>query len=429
MFKYLSPTLLSLILGAGAAPLWSATADERDQHAIAVAKLMTSKMRLPADRQLKDFKEAGYPVDAYVDKVLRFTYLDQFLADLPEADKPKNEAELKALRAELEPALKGNKLGPVAKQIFSGGGGSSTRMVNEIAKIMHPEGAPPLVPLAGEKVQALTRLFDVLGKQAEEDFKAAVDKVKGNKATEDKIWDLPEGGKEFHEAVNQGVEMRLEAMRPLYVAMIALRDGASRGKDFGIDPAPIQEQLKKIFTTVRADQLEKGKTWTDLISQWDFEWGEFNPVLRLHCGTLLGDAVVAGAKSAKDEDVEGVLQAVADFNTKEFRDANIRIEAYRFKIQAWAALLRYRLIQNNARSFNRGTALYQELQNRAKSEEHYRLAGGSPKLAADVGKLAILAARVAHAKGDSSAASGVIAELVGAKPANPYAHYGKGWLA
>ena len=47
-------------------------------------------------------------------------------------------------------------------------------MVNEIAKIMHPEGAPPLVPLANEKVQGLARLLDALGKQAEEDFKAAL---------------------------------------------------------------------------------------------------------------------------------------------------------------------------------------------------------------------------------------------------------------
>ena len=62
MLKYLSPTLLSLVIAsAGMAPLWSATADERDQHAIAVAKLMTSKMRRPAERQLKEYKDSGYP--------------------------------------------------------------------------------------------------------------------------------------------------------------------------------------------------------------------------------------------------------------------------------------------------------------------------------------------------------------------------------
>jgi hypothetical protein len=427
MFKYLSPTLLSLVLAGVGAPLWAATADERDQHAIAVAKLLTSKMRLPAERQLKEYKESGYPTDAYVDKVLRYTWLDQFLSELPEADKQKNEAELKALRAELEPALKTGKLAGVAKQIFSGGGGSSTRMVNEIAKIMHPEGAPPLVPLANEKVQQLARLLDVLGKQAEEDFKAAVEKVKANKAAEDKIWDLPEGGKEFQDAVNQGVEVRLEALRPLNIALIALRDAANRGKEFGIDPAPIQAQIKKIFATERPDQLEKGKTWTDLISQWDFEWGEFNPMIRINCGVPLGDALIAGAKSAKEEEVEGILQAVADFNTKEFKDPNVKAEAYRLKFQGWLGLLRYRLLQNNTRAFNRGWAAWQDFQNRAKAEEYMRLSAVPPRIAGDLGKVYLMAARLAHAKGDSSTASGLMAEMAASK--NPYSHYAKSWMA
>jgi hypothetical protein len=432
MLKSLSPTLLSLVLGIStwSSPLWSATAEEREQHAIAVAKLMTSKMRHPAERQLKDYHEAGYPKsDPYLDKVLRYTYLDQFTTDLAEADKPKHEAELKALRAELEPALKAGKLSGAAKQIFSGGGGSATRMVNEIARIMHPEAPAPLVPLASEKIQVLARLFEALGKQAEEDFKAAVEKVKANKAAEDKIWDLPEGGKEFGDAVNQGVEVRLEALRPLYVAMIALRDGANRGVDFGLDPAPIQAQIKKIFATERPEQLEKGKTWTDLISQWDFEWGEFNPVVRLNCGTLLGDAVVAGVKSAKEEEVEGILQAVADFNAKEFKDANMRAEAYRLKLQGWQSLLRYRLIQNNTRAFNRGWAAWQDLQNRAKSDDFLRLNTIPTRINGELGKLYLTAARLAHAKGDASTANGLMAELAGAKPANPYAHYAKSWMA
>jgi hypothetical protein len=428
MLKYLSPTLLSLVIAsAGMAPLWSATAEERDQHAIAVAKLMTNKMRLPADRQLKEYQGSGYPAsDPYLDKVLRFTYLDQFNADLPEADKAKREAEFKALRAELEPALKGNKLSPIAKQIFSGGGGSSTRMVNEIAKIMHPEGAPPLVPMAPEKVQALARLLDALGKQAEEDFNAAITKVKANKAADDKIWDLPEGGKEQQEAINAGVEMRLEALRPFTVAMLALRDAAHRGKDFGLDPAPVQAQIKKMFTTERPE-LEK-KTWADVLAAWDFEWGEFNPFISLNCGTLLGDALVAGAKSVKEEDVEGILQKVADFSTKEFtKDPNVRGEAYRLKFQAWTSLLRYRLLQNNTRSFNRGWAAWQDFQNRAKTDENMRL-GTLPKIAGDLGKLYIMAGRIAAAKGDSGSAGALWAELSGAKPANPFGHYAKGWL-
>ena len=171
MLKYFSPTLLSLIIGAAGmsplmSPLWSATVEERDQSAVALSKLINTKMRLLADRQLKEFKEAGYPAnDPHLDKVLRALYLDQFRNELPEANKVKNEEELKALRAELDPALKTNKLSVISKLLFSGGGGSSTRMVNEIARIMHPEAPGPLVPMAAEKGQVLKRLMEALGKQ------------------------------------------------------------------------------------------------------------------------------------------------------------------------------------------------------------------------------------------------------------------------
>ena len=53
MFKYLSPTLLSLVIGMGGVlPAWSATTDERDQHAIALSKLMMVGMLHPVNRQI-----------------------------------------------------------------------------------------------------------------------------------------------------------------------------------------------------------------------------------------------------------------------------------------------------------------------------------------------------------------------------------------
>ncbi len=429
MFKYLTPTLLSLTFGViGALPAWSATAEERDQHAIAAAKLMMSGMRHPADRQLKEFKEAGYPsTDPHLDKVLRYTYLDRFATDLPEKDKAKNDSELKALKNELEPALKQNKLSPISKLIFSGGGGSATRMVNEIARIMHPESAPPLVKMATDKAQMLQRLMEALGKQAEEDFEAAIDKVNANKAVEDKMWDLSETSKEYQTTVNAAIDLRMEALRPLFVAMIALRDGANRGEKFGIDPAPIKAFLNQMFTKPRK-QFEN-KSWTELISAWDFEWGEFNPFVRIHCGVLLADAGVAGSKLAREEEVEAVLQSVIDFSVKEFRDPNLRIEAYRLKLMGWNALLHYRLGQNTPKSFNRGAASWQDFLDRAKGDEFLRLDRTPARLAGELGKVYMAAGRLFHAKGDLNAANGLMAELAGAKPVNPYSHYAKGWIA
>ncbi len=428
MLKYLSPTLLSLIIGAaGMTPLWSATVEERDQSAIALSKLINAKMRLLADRQLKEFKEAGYPAnDPYLDKVLRALYLDQFRNELPEANKAKSEEEFKALRAELDPALKTNKLSVISKLLFSGGGGSSTRMVNEIARIMHPEAPGPLVPLAAEKSQLLTRLMDALGKQAEEDFNGALEKMKAGLAEEASGLEKPDNNPLYKKAVENGVKIRLEALAPLSVTMIALRDGVNRGKEFGLDPAPIQAQLTKMFTTVHPE-FDK-KSWADILGTWSFEWGEYNPFIDLHCGTLLGDAVLAGSKVAKDEEVETSLIKVANFNAKEFKDANSIAEAYRLKFMGWTSLLRYRLMQNNNRSFSSGTASWQEFQKLAKKDDFMRLSTVPKAIAGDLGKLYIFAARLLRAKGDSSSANSLLAELSGVKPVNPYGHYAKSWL-
>ena len=433
MLKYLSPTLLSLIIGAAGmspltSPLWSATVEERDQSAVALSKLITAKMRLLADRQLKEFKEAGYPAnDPHLDKVLRALYLDQFRNELLEANKVKNEEELKALRAELDPALKANKLSVISKLLFSGGGGSSTRMVNEIGRIMYPEAPGPLVPMAAEKGQVLTRLMEALGKQAEEDFNAALEKMKPGLADEASGLEKADNDPLYKKAVENGVKIRLEALAPLSTAMIALRDGVNRGKEFGLDPAPIHAQLTKMFTTVHPE-FDK-KSWADILGIWSSEWGDYNPFIDLHCATLLGDAVLAGSKVAKDDDVEDLLMKVANFNTKEFKDANMKAEAYRLKFMAWTNLLRFRLMQNNPRSFNRGTATWQEFQKLAKQDDMMRLSTVPKAIAGELGKLYIFAARLLHDKGDSNSGNGLMADLSGVKPANPYGHYAKSWIA
>jgi hypothetical protein len=429
MHAKLTPTLLSIIISASSTmSAWSATAEERDQHAIATAKLMSAGMRHPADRQLKEFKDANYPVsDPHLDKVLRFTYLDRFANELPEKDKEKNESELKALRAELDPALKGNKLSPVAKLIYSGGGGSTTRMVNEIARLlMHPEGAPPLVKPSPDKVQMLARMIDALGKQAEEEFKLAVDKVLENKASEDKIWDLPDTSKEYQEKVNIAIGLRTEALQPLSTAMMALRDAAQRGAEFGIDPEPVKAQLKRMFTEPRKE-LDK-KSWTELLSQWDFEWGEFNPYIHRFCGPLLADAFIAGGK-VREEEVEGVLQAIIDFNVKDFREPNLRAEAYRLKFNGWQALFHFRLGQNTPTSFTRGVNAWSEFLERAKTDDYMRLNSVPSRISGDLASVYMAAARVFFAKGDQNMANSLMAEVVGAKVNSQAPSYAKQWIA
>lgn len=433
MLKFLTPSLLALAIGvSGLTPLFGATEGERDQHALALFRLMANSLRLPADRQLKEYQAAAYPSsDPYLDKALRSTYLDRFLTSLPEKDKAKNEAEAKALKAELDAALKANKLSATTKLIYSGGGGSSTRMVNEIAKIMHPDAAPPIAldAVAVEKKQALSRMLEALAKQAEEDFKEAVAKVKAHKADEDKMWEMEEKNPLYRKIIDEACNLRIDALRPFYTAHIALRDAAARGKEFGIDPAPIQARLKQIFTQVRPEVDEKKpQSWTVLISAWDFEWGEFTPYIRCYANVLLSESFKQGDKAIKEDDVESGLQAVADFDTKEVKDPNAKIEAYRLKLTAWSNLLRFRLEIGTARSWNKAITAWQDFQERGKTEPNLKLGTAPTKIAGELGKLQIIAARIYRARGDSTSASGLAAEVAGVKPANPAAGYAKGWM-
>lgn len=428
MLKFLSPSLLALALGfSGLSSLEAATAAERDQHAIALAKLMDANLRLPAKRQLDEYKAAGYPSDdPYLDKALRCKWLDRFIAQLPEAEKAKNEAELKALRTELDAALKANKLVGTTKIIYSGGGGSALRMVNEIARIMHPDLPEPLAPLVEEKRKALARLFEALAKQAEEDFKEAVAKVKAHKKDEDDMWNLPENDPRVGKIVNQACELRIEALRPLYVAHMALRDALHRGKEFGIDPAPIQAQVKKLLVDPRPEN--ENKPFDLMLTAWDFEWGESNPFVKLYAGVLLSEAQKLASKNIKDEDVEGALTTVAGFDTKSVKDPNARIEAYRFKLTALTNLLRWRLEQNQPKQLKRGLNAWNDFLESAKADPTYKLATVPSKLAADLGKLYIVAARLHRAAGDSTAFSALLAEVIGAR-GNPMGDYAKRWMA
>jgi hypothetical protein len=447
MLKFLSPSLLALTiaLGGGAA-LDAATApaaatNDGDQQALAVNQLIKSGFRLPAQRQLDEFKAAGYADPGqWIEKALREQFIDHFHAlpsaggaaavkkpaTDPKADPakdavdPKVAAELKALRDELDAAMKANKLPATAKSIHGGGGGSLFRMVVELTKLVHPDLPQPLVDLAPEKKAAATKLADALCKQLEEDFKKDLDGLKAHKADEEEIWNLDEKNPRYAKLVGEACDLRIEALRNAYLAILALREVGFRGKDFGIEPAQIATNafLKKFFTDYR-----------EALSQWDFEWGEFSPYIRAYANALLSQAVRVGAKDAKDDEVENGLLGVIDFDLKNVKVAKSREEGYRLKLIAWGNLLRWRLELGTERSYKRGIQAWTDFQERAKAEPFYRLANVPKSLADDLGKVYILGARLYKAKGDLAAANGLLGELIGATPANPLAYNAKLWLA
>jgi hypothetical protein len=434
MSHFMSPCLLACALGlATAGSLAAATATERDQQALAVKQLVMKGMRIPAQRQIDEFTAAGYPDEGgWVAKVLREAYLLRFLAELtpvavgpqPSGQKagatidPKLQKEVDALTKELDAATKAGTLPAIAKLVRGGGGNSIERLVNELSRFIHPDRPKPIVEPGPEKRQAATNLAEVLRKAMDEEFKKDFAKVKEHKDLEKPIWDLDDKSPEYKRLVSESVALRIEALESVYLAILGLREVSLRGQEFGIPEAQTATQafLKAFFTDHR-----------ETFNQWEFEWGEFNPFIREFANVLLSEAVRLGVKDAKEEDVEAGLQAVIDFDVKSIRNSGELIEAYRLKISAWCNLLRFRLEMATPREYTRGIKDWNEFTDRAKSDPQLRL-GSSPKLQIELGQLYILAARLFHAKDDSSQANALLGEIIAQKPANALAGNAREWL-
>jgi hypothetical protein len=441
MSHFMSPCLLACALGLvtvgslGAATAPSAS--ERDQQALAVKQLVMKGMRLPALHQIDEFKAAGYPDEGgWVEKVLREAYLLRFLSELPPpvpagttpaqlADPkqgsnidPKLQKEVEALTKELDAAAKGNTLPAIAKTIRGGGGNSIERLVNELGRFINPTMPKPLVEAGPEKRQAATNLAEVLRKAMDEDYKKSFAKVKEHMVLEKPMWDLDDKSPEYKRLVSESVDMRIDALQSLYMAILGLREVSFRGAEFGIPEAATATTtfLKTFFTDHK-----------DTLNQWDFEWGEFNPFIREYANVLLGEAARLGVKDCKEEDVETGLQAVMDFDVRSLKNGGELIEAYKLKLGAWSNMLRFRLELTTPRAYNKGLKVWDDFLDRAKMDPLLRL-GGSPKLNVELGQLYILAARLFHAKDENAAANALLGELIAQKPQNPLAGNAKAWL-
>ena len=250
-------------------------------------------------------------------------------------------------------------------------------------------------------------------------FKKEMEKIKAHKADEERMWNLDDKTAEYRKIVTESSELRIEALAGAYLAVIELREVALRGKEFGIEPA--QTATQAFLKTFLGEHRET-------ISQWDFEWGEFNPFTRGYANVLLGEGVRLAVKDSKDEEVESGLQSVIDFDTRAIKNATEMIEAYKLKLIMWGNLLRWRLELGTARSFNKGLSAWNDFLERQSHEPYLKL-GGPPKLAAEVGQLYILAARLFHAKDDNPAANSLLGMIIAQHPANPMAGNAKAWLA
>lgn len=414
--RALSPTLIALACAAfGGARLDAATASERDQHFAAVEALIAGQLRLPGERQLAEFEKAGYPDDGWHRKTLRWYFADVFKTEITDQAKAKAlEGQATALRGEIEAADKGGTLPEAPKALFAGAGDATSRTVNDVGQIVKPDGVEPLVisPEAQAKVRRQVEfLVDSAGKR----FAAAVAKVKANAEKEKGIWDYPDGDAKGTALIKEATFLRADALRSLYIPHIILREVVTRGRDFGLDPEPAAKMLASVLK-------EHAKT----IEDWDYNFGDYMPPLKMQANVLLGEAIRQKVNGdIKIEAVEAELQKLIDQKLDSYsRDA--REDIVDLQIKAWAALIKLRTELGGDRNLLKGEEFWRAwLADRGR--ESGMKPGANNGFSREVGGLYIAAARLLAAKGDKAGAQALLGQVVANKK-QPQWHNASDWL-
>lgn len=415
--RALTPTLtaVALALCAGG-PLAAATAGERDQHFAAVQVLIDKGLRLPGERQLAEFAKAAYPDDAWHRKALAWLYAERFKAETTDAAKAKTlEQQSTALRNELDAAEKAGSLPEAVKAMLAGAGDPTVRTVNELARIVSPDGPKPLVAPAPEKLALLKRQVQFLVENTPKRFNLALAKIKANEAKEKGMWDLPERDPKAMELIKTATFLRADALRALYVPHIVLREVVTRGEDFGLDPKPVAQMWGKLLK-------ENAKA----IEDWDYQFGDYYPPLKVHANVLLGEALrqkVAG--TIELDPVEAELFKVIDMNLGTV-PASARDGLIDLQLKTWTSLLKLRLELGGERNLLKGVEHWRQCRERLGDNPALRLAQTNV-FSQDLGGLYIAAARLLAARGDNSGAQALLGE-VSANRRNPQAENAVAWL-
>lgn len=405
MLNRCSPTLLALALGlAPLIGLQAAVAPgeiERDEHARAVRALIEIGAKAPARRQIDAWAKAGYTdTTPSLKQALETAYGVAF----------EGKAEPKA-----DSAAPG-----IVQEILGNQGGVQqiVKLLNDSRRILDPDSPKPLVPPSEEKIAALQRTFTKLTELFAKDFKAGLAAVQKHKDAEDRLWELDEKRDAAKIAkINQdAVLMRIEALKSFYFAHMALREAATRGGDFGIDPKPVNAALAAFC-----------KEHREVLSEWEFQWADMHPQLLMYCAIANAEGVRQKVPEYSAADAEDALIKVCDLDVEQF-PAGIRDAVRTLQATAWGNLLRWQLEQGTDASYARGIANFNDFKNRAKDNREFSL--GNDRLdaerAAALGQIYILAGRLHRAKGDSATATSLFAEVRGSR--NPLSFQAGQWF-
>ncbi|MFM2091646.1 MAG: hypothetical protein RLZZ127_2135, partial [Planctomycetota bacterium] len=302
------------------------------------------------------------------------------------------------------------------------------RLATEILKVIGPDKPKPVggaQVVTAEARERIGRAVSALAKNLLPGFNAAVAKVDANLKAEESAWDLDEtkDRKKIDEINEAAVNLRYAALFDAWLSMVALREVAVRGGEFGIPDAVMKEADAAIagFLSARAAVASNPANETNLqmMQSWDFNWGERNGYITLFVQSLLGEGVRLKVKGASADDVQGELVKIASLDAaKTVPEARFRPMFIALQLKCWNAVFRMRLGQGTPQALEAGVNQWKAMQGKDgwfKDNPSVTPESADKDIRIELARLHMTVAKVMHAKGDKVAAGTVLGAIANAR--------------
>jgi len=393
-----SLSLLALLVWS--APAGAAEAD-RDTHYRTVRLLIDHGLRLPAERGIEGFKKAGYTDGAdYVDG-LEWALAGQFRTLVGERGEDYAQR-FKELDQRLKASL--DRLPPLVRQHIETGGGQLIKQISrEIQETLNPDAPPELVKMKEQEVrdflQKLRRLIVATDERLDE-IQARID---AHKPKEDAV-DLDETAR--LEVTKKATFLRYEYANAFYQFYKSAREIITRGEAFGLPPEAETLVEEWLHAKLAAKAEEFG--------EWEWLYADYYPFLKHRLNVIRMEGVrlnkkrsdLGDIRTSGYQDVLDGIRGATDLDTSPYQ-GQTKSAVELLKLEAWSDVLLWH-IALGGKFLDTGIDMWEnDFLNRP-----YQLKYSSDKfMEQSVGHMYIVAARLYHARGDTSKRDETLAEL------------------
>lgn len=384
-----------LLLAGGFAS--GSEAERRNNHFFTIKELVDNGMRLPAERAINAFGQAGYPDAQWYEKGLRYHYADYFRTAAPGPIAGPLEEQYAALRQELEGAR--DHLPTKVRQLVEGAGDADLRRYTTlILRDLNPDAPPPLVPFTEERQREFEGRLRRLLRSADETLQRNFQAIQDFEPRVEASWDLDPEGREYQEVFQGAILLRYEYAHSMYTVYKALREVIQRGSDFGL-PASLRREIVEPWLhrhlSERADDL----------GQWEWHYAEYYPLLRHRLAVLMSEIVRLNERREDLEtigrlsydDVRRSFFGVIDLDISQFGRQH-REGLTVLKYETWSDLLFWHLAMGTDRALTEAARMWDDYQSRNMDPLNSRDRTRQQL----VGHLHLLAARIFHARDEAN---------------------------